>query len=98
MLTIRTVELQKYRAEAKGNLASESHMRSLLNASQNYFIGACESMSPEITVREAIEADCEAVFPLAKAIATSFDVEKAAFILSFSDISRDPAAVSFADC
>ena len=52
-------------------------------------------MSDETTVREAIQADCESVLPLAKAMATSFEVEKDAFILSFSDISKDPAAVCF---
>ena len=39
-LPINTVELQKSTEGKNGNLASEAHMRSLLVAGGNYFIGA----------------------------------------------------------
>ncbi len=42
----RTVECQKPVVERNGNLASSSHMRSLLKASGNYFIGAYDEKRP----------------------------------------------------
>ena len=45
-LAIRTVEYQKPVGERNGNLASRSHMGSLLAASGNYFIGAYDKKRP----------------------------------------------------
>lgn len=50
-------------------------------------------MNQEITIRKAGRSDCEAVFLLARAMATSYQVEKNEFSRSFVEILEDHAAM-----
>lgn len=50
-------------------------------------------MNPNLTIRIAQTEDCLLVFPLAKEMATSFEVERECYERSFHEILRDPAAI-----
>ena len=50
-------------------------------------------MNQDITIREAKVEDCEAVFPLAKEMATSFEVERKSFGESFHEIIVDESSI-----
>ena len=50
-------------------------------------------MKPNLTIRIAQSEDCLSVFPLAKEMATSFEVERECFEKSFHEILGDPSAI-----
>ena len=50
-------------------------------------------MKSHLKIRPALARDSALVYPLAKAMATSFEVVKDSFDQSFSEILKDPAAI-----
>ena len=50
-------------------------------------------MKPNLTIRLATSGDCSSVFPLAKEMATSFEVIKECFEISFQEFLNDSSAI-----
>ncbi len=50
-------------------------------------------MNPDLVFRSALPEDSSLVFALAKAMETSFEVDKDSFDLSLDEILKDPSAI-----